>query len=82
MRLGAKIMDSTKKLPSMKGSGDALWFGFGTKSLPRISAETKEGIRLCAALEDYYTSERTAEIMYELVINTTAPLDTAPSQFE
>ena len=74
-----QVMTSLKYF---KGISDALWFGFGHRSLPRTMATTEQGalcMALCAALAENYDQDLAAEILHEYIKLCRIPMSLTPA---
>ena len=76
------IEQAMTDLKYYEGITDALWFGFGHRSLPRTMATTEQGamlMALCAALTENYDQDLAAEILHEYIKLCRIPVSLTPA---
>jgi len=75
----AAALSGLQAYPSLS---NALWFGFGLKSVVHVLGSTREGagcLILCAALGESYSPHVAAEVMLEMTDSCEAPENMKPS---
>lgn len=73
-----RVRDAFSKLPSLRGYGSVLWFGFAIQGFVRMMAKTDEGcmwMALTAALSECYHEEVAAVVLHEMVLSLSRSID-------
>lgn len=76
------MQDALNRLVSYRGIGDALWFGFGLRSLARTLGATASGrslLALCAALGECFHEDFAASVLNHMVLAYNPPSRFVPS---
>lgn len=77
-----RVLDASGRVGTFSSANNALWFGFGTKSIVRALAESSEGlacIGICSCLTEEFSSETSAKILRELFLLYHPPVELTPS---
>ncbi|OCK75057.1 hypothetical protein K432DRAFT_309408, partial [Lepidopterella palustris CBS 459.81] len=81
--LGEKrLQDALRRAGTFSSKNEALYFGFGIKSLIRILSETQEGLScvgICSCLTEEFSTETSAKILRELFLLYQPPEELIPS---